>query len=462
MARLYHTLAPQYTSMNKKLSIKDVAKVLKVSTRTIQREIKSGKLVSERVGRQYLITEEELDKYLKHKSFNLEDKVRRFHKSHASDMTTLLQKLVSLPSQMNEPAEQETMGKAVKKALDKMGIRSRVYGTTDATVVHGTFGFAKKGLLLDCPLDTTPTGDLAKWDHPPFDGVVKQGRLYGRGAADCRAGMVAMIYAIMCLKELVDEDDVRIELVFDGGEHNGTYRGMHLAIEHGLDVDGGIIGYAGDEYEIGIGARGYHRYTITTKGATAHTGSRHRPGINAIQKMATFLDKLADVKLPKSESKLFWFGSRITPALIEGGKAINIVPDECTVRIDVRTTPDLTKKDIDTILKTTIQEISARDPEFKASFSYDVGHEGYVLDEDISLINAAYESLNTVYRKKPDLAVHGASHIGNYLYEHKIPVVVHGPEGENLHSYNEYVVLESIPRTAEAYTLMILKYFGLH
>ena len=94
-------------------------------------------------------------------------------------------------------------------------------------------------------------------------------------------------------------------------------------------------------------------------------------------------------------------------------------------------------------------------------YRYDVGQEGYVIKESERVVGVLLTSIKSVLSKTPELIANGPAHIGNLLFGSKIPVVVWGPEGANVHSYDEYVEIDSIPRTAEIYAGAILKYFGL-
>lgn len=446
--------------MEEKYTVEEVADKLKVSKRTILREIKRGKLDVQKAGRRYLISQKALDKYVQTDIGDSEEKIEQFLASKKGEMVDLLQKLVSMQTADNQLGQEARSANFIKTILDKNDIRSVVYEENSAVAVRGSFGWADEGLLLDCPLDTTSPGDTEKWSYPPFEGVIKGGKMYGRGTADCKAGIVAMIYAVLALKKYVDEEKVRVELVFDGGEQEGDYLGMRLALEKGLPVKAGIVGYAGDDHELFIGARGYHRYTFTTKGVSAHTGARKRVGVNAIDKMVDFVSVMNRINLPKAKDKLFSFGQRMTFSQIQGGRQINIVPDLCTARLDLRTTPDFTKPEVDKMIENTIKKMENNDDQFDIEYHYDVGQEGYLLEKKDRLTELLQKRIVEKYphRKLRSVAT-GPAHIGNLLYGNGVPVVLWGPRGGNVHAYDEYVELDSIPETAEIYTRTILDYF---
>jgi succinyl-diaminopimelate desuccinylase len=445
--------------MDKKYTVSQVAKRLGVSNRTILREIKRGKINVEKVGRRYLIPEKTLKFYLEQDSEDLVKNIQKFIRKNKQDMIVLLQRMVSMASDTNELGQEGILANYIKSVLDDFGIRSVLYKQDDAVAVRGSFGYADGGILLDCPLDTTPAGDIEKWQFPPYEGVINGGRIYGRGTADCKAGIVAMIYAVLALKKYVDEEKIRVELVFDGGEQDGSYKGMKLTLKRGLPVKAGIIGYAGTGNQIAIGCRGYHRFKLKSLGHSVHTGARYKAGVNAIVNMAALVTDLEHVKFPKPKNKYFKFGSKLTFSKISGGRAINIVPDECEALLDVRTVPSLKRNGVEKILKRVVKSAQLRYKGFDVKYEYLLGQEGYVLDESEAIITSLKDVVREVTNKNVGLIVHGPAHIGTLLYKEKIPVIVWGPDGGNIHSYDEYIEINSLPVTSVVYANAILKYF---
>jgi succinyl-diaminopimelate desuccinylase len=442
-------------------TVEEVAGKLKVSKKTILREIARGKLKTEKVGRRHLVVESALNNYLNKEPQELTALMNRYFDDKKGEMVSLLQKMVSMPSETSELIHEERLARYIKKTFDKWGIRSVVYSNSDAVAVRATVGYADEGILLDAPLDTLPPGDLSKWNYPPFDGVIKAGKMYGRGTADAKAGIVCMMYTALFFKMFVDEESFRIELVFDGGEQNGEFLGIKEVLKRGLPAKYGIIGYSGDENDVLIGARGYHRYTFKANGKAVHTGSRFKKGINAISQIIRLISDAEKIKLPKSKNELFSFGSRLTFSLIEGGRAINMVPDECTARVDVRTVPEVTRADLDKIWKTLIPDLKNKDPEMNIEFFYDVGEEAYLVSRKDKFVENIVASVVKHSKEKPRLTASGPAHIGNLLYDYGVSCVVWGPVGTNVHSYDEYIEIASLPLTSKIYAETIIKHFGI-
>lgn len=441
-------------------SVAEVAKKLNVSSRTIQREIKRGNLTAMHVGKKLLVSKKALQGYLKQEKASNTELVS-FLRLNYEAMVNQLQKFVASPSEMNQPESINHFAHQIRKLLQKQGIRVVVHGRGEGSAVHASFGYAEKGILLNCPLDTTSIGNVAKWKHHPYDGVISGGKMYGRGTADSKSGIVCILYTLIALKKFVSEKEVRVEVIFDGGEHSGAYLGMKRILERGLPVGAGIIGYAGDQMDIQIGCRGYHRFTIKTKGESSHTGSRSRYGLNAINLMAKLIRESEKHPFPSPKNKLFYFGSRLTFSLIAGGQAINIVPDECTARVDVRTLPEQHKAEVESYLSGLIRNLKEADPSFRASIRYDLGEEGYVLEGDNKLLSVLQSTIEKIYKRQLPVAVSGPGHIGALLAKKKIPMIIWGPKGGNIHSYDEYVEIDSLSKTVAVYVDVVKEYFGV-
>ncbi len=447
--------------MDNTYSIENIAEKLHISKRTVLREIKRGKIQTLRAGRKHLISEKELERYLKQdESYQFDDSLQSFFIEHKSEMVSILQRMVVMSSTSIEHFD-TTLAEHIVKILDDWGIRNVLYQEGDGVAVKATFGYKDTGILLNCPLDIVPPGDLSQWSHPPFEGVIEKGKMYGRGTADCKGGIVAMLFTLLFLKKNVNEEDVKVEVVFDGGKQDGTFLGMKQVLAKGLMVNAGIVGYAGDLENIHTGARGYHGFEIVTLGYAVHTGSRFKNGVNAINSMVHLISELSKEKLPVSKDPFFSSGSQLTFTQVSGGNAMNTVPDSCTAKLDVWTTPELSKSDIETLIKNMAKKIREIDPGFNFEMTYIAGHEAYTASAKTPLFQALQIGINEIYGTQPEATASGSAHIGNLLAEYDIPVAVWGPKGENMHSYDEYIEIDSLPMTAQIYVKTILHYFLL-
>jgi len=194
-----------------------------------------------------------------------------------------------------------------------------------------------EGFLLNAHMDTVK----ADWEGA-FSGVVKDGRVYGRGSSDCKAGVAAMLEIAQLLKE--EKLNNRIVFAFTGNEEakplevNGAYKvAKRIKARRGIVLeptsreDGSI--------EIAIGCRGSYRYRVDVLGKSCHSGHPER-GENAIYKSCSFIDEFRKVKPPRMMIKnIGEVPATASITQIEAKEGANVIPGKCSLTIDYRAIP---------------------------------------------------------------------------------------------------------------------------
>lgn len=188
-------------------------------------------------------------------------------------------------------------------------------------------------LVLEAHMDTVSTSGMSV---PPFDPVIRQGRLYGRGACDTKAGLAAMMHTLADLKQegTVPPCDVLLAAVID---EEYSYRGVVRLCE-GLQADAAIVAEP-TELRAVIASKGVLRWAIEVQGKAAHSSKPHL-GTNAIQHMRRVLEALEkdDARLSQRSHPLVGQPT-CNVGVIRGGVQVNFVPDLCTIELDRRLLP---------------------------------------------------------------------------------------------------------------------------
>jgi acetylornithine deacetylase/succinyl-diaminopimelate desuccinylase family protein len=227
----------------------------------------------------------------------------------------LTRRLVAIPSE-NPPGNHYAECVALLEAeLETLGLRPR--RLTDE-ILEASVGEGDRPLYFHGHYDVVPAQDRSQFE-PYIDGD----RLYGRGSADMKGGLAAMIHAMVALRDVSGR--VVLHLVPD--EETGGERGSRRLT--GLDG----IGMLTTEPTSGVvwnANRGAISMRVTTHGKAAHVGLAHT-GVNAFEKMVTLVNRLQSLEL---DSILLIGGT------IESGANFNVVPDTCTMTIDRRPDPD--------------------------------------------------------------------------------------------------------------------------
>ena len=157
---------------------------------------------------------------------------------------------------------------------------------------------------LNGHFDVVPAG--AGWTVDPFGGAVRDGRIYGRGTSDMKAGITAAIYAAEAIRRAGMELNGSIEISGTVDEESGGFAGMAWLARHGRvsadRTDAVIITEPTDADRIMIGHRGVYWFEVTTRGSMGH-GSMPFLAVNAIEHMGIILDRMRREMLPLLRSR---------------------------------------------------------------------------------------------------------------------------------------------------------------
>jgi succinyl-diaminopimelate desuccinylase len=251
------------------------------------------------------------------------------------DVIKITQKLVSMNS-VNPPGNETPVAKFIGDLLLVNGftIKYISYGENRMHLV------AKKGpkdsvpVVLSGHLDTVPLGEQP-WNFDPFSGKIKEGKVYGRGSSDMKAGIAAMIVA--AIHATAQNRDASVLLLCTAGEETGCQGAKHLVGNYPDlgNAKGLIIGEPTANVPA-IGHKGGLYLNVTTTGKTAHSSMPHL-GDNAIYKAAAAVLKVQNFVFHEDEDPLLGFPT-LNVGKFRGGLNLNSVADRAEFTIDARTT----------------------------------------------------------------------------------------------------------------------------
>lgn len=198
-----------------------------------------------------------------------------------------------------------------------------------------------RSMLLNGHMEVYPPSD--SWTVDPFGGVIKDGRIFGQGSADMKGGTAAMTMAAWLVGRHAERlaGDLCVLAVpnhFEGGE------GSRKAVRDGLKTDVAVV-CEPTELKVVTGQRGILYLTIRTVGRAAHTTATDI-GVNAISRMARVIRALEEMDFRDASGDLVTDPKILNVAMIEGGLEHNLIPESCTLTVDIRFSPRQTQEDV--------------------------------------------------------------------------------------------------------------------
>ncbi|HEV3363757.1 MAG TPA: M20/M25/M40 family metallo-hydrolase [Acidimicrobiia bacterium] len=306
---------------------------------------------------------------------------------------------------------------------------------------------------LNACLDTAPFGDLGAWSSPPTGAAVRDGWLVGRGAADSKIAIAIFAHLGVELAAQAEELAGTLVLLFDADEHTGRFGGIRAYTDSSAPLDGVMIGYPGLD-EIVVGARGFWRARVHVSGRSAHSGSRRPAVANAVVKAAELVTRLNAVDLPADErDAVFPLGPKITVTGIAGGEGHSVVPDRCSVSVDIRLTPTFDAAWAEAVVRKTCASVDDEIPGRRPTVVEPDGTwPAYRLPETSRLAVALQTGARQALGRDVPCAVAGPSNIGNLLATLGTEATCgFGVAYRNLHGPDEAIDLSSVPAVYDAY-----------
>ena len=380
---------------------------------------------------------------------------------HLDDRYTvqLSEEMIAIPS---VTGDEEALALYIKDKLESYGMETELnYISPDRPNVHGVLKGSKPGKRLDynAHTDTVPAGD--DWLTDPFKAVIKDGKLYGRGACDMKTGIACSLNMLKAVADCGVE--FKGELSFSGVvDQEATDIGAWAMMEQEKwrALDGVVLtySYCGDETKpIPLGLTGKVLYNINIKGKAAH-GFRPHLGVNAVEDAARIIANLDKLKLMEHPD----FGTGTVCTLkTEGGykKYSVVVPESARFEVNrllvpgetIQYTLDDMKRLVDSLSLKSEVDVGVKPPKY----------EPYTSSRDEPLMKILHEAYETVMGVEPLYEhAYGITNANIFQGEQGIPCIHIGPQRGGAHQPNEHVKLEWLPPVSEMYTRIAMAYLN--
>jgi len=325
-----------------------------------------------------------------------------------------------------------------------------------------------RGLILEGHTDVVTEGDHATWTHPPFSAALKDGRIYGRGAADMKGGLAAAIAALDAVRRTAPDLPGRVRIAALADEE-----GMMLGVKAFVRA-GGAEGFDGaiicepEENEICLHQKGAMRVLATFQGRMAH-GAMPYAGVNPIPWAAAFVTALRGEETRQQQrhgAHRFLGLPFITPTTVQapvfGEPQFNVMAGEARITIDLRTIPGQDHGELREALEGIADGVRKTDS--RADIALEVVEERPWTETpaDAPIVRAVQRAHQAALGRAPRYGGVPGSTDGTFLHAWaRIPIVTIGPGRRDIpHQADEYVEVAELVASARLYAAAIVFFLG--
>lgn len=379
------------------------------------------------------------------------------------EAVAFLQELIQINS-INPPGIEKPVAEAIERRLQAAGIpveldevaanRTNLFASLPADTAHtNTDG---RVLIYSGHFDTVPVGSV-EWTHDPLGADIVENKMYGRGTSDMKGGVAAMIMAMKCLHQA--DVPLRGTLRFVGtvGEEVDCFGAKQVTAKGQINDATAMVISEPSANELFCAHKGALWLDIRIFGKTAH-GSMPEQGVNAIRVMNQFINELSTFSFDYEPHPLLGEPT-MNIGTIQGGVKTNVVPDACTMTLDIRTVPgqahDVIIKELQALLKqvcttaqATYELVVANDmpavttPEDDAFTQLAVKTGEQHLTQQLTPKGVRYFTDGSVY----------APHL-------QIPVLIYGPgEPTMAHQPDEWIEIDKYLESIRYYIALAIEY----
>jgi len=372
----------------------------------------------------------------------------------SQDVLTLAQDLISRPSvtPLDEGCQTLMASRLMAQDFD---IEPMVF--EDTTNMWARRG--KEGPLFCFAghTDVVPVGDLNRWHTPPFEPVVIDGYLHGRGAADMKGSLAAMVVATERFVEKNPDHHGSIAFLITSDEEgpfiNGTTRVIDTLEARNEKITWSLVGEPSSTHKLGDivknGRRGSLTGNLTINGIQGHVAYPHLAD-NPIHNAAPVLDELARMKWDNGNE--FFPPTSFQIANIQGGTgASNVIPGALEVMFNFRYSTEVTAE---ILIQRVLNILDAHELNYDISWIFN----GLpFLTDDGPLLDATRDAIKQITGTNTDPQTSGGTSDGRFIAPTGAHVIELGPVNATIHKVNECVKVSDLELLAQCYEVILEK-----
>jgi len=335
--------------------------------------------------------------------------------------------------------------------LEAAGFTCESMPFSDVTNLWARRGSVSPVLCFAGHTDVVPPGALEDWESDPFEAQIRDGNLYGRGAADMKGSLAAMIVAIEGFVAAHPDHRGSIALLItsdeEGVARDGTLKVIETLGRRDEKIDWCVIGEPSSHQSLAdvvrVGRRGSLSVDLTIKGVQGHVAYPEHVD-NPIRRFAPILAELHSTVWDDGNENFPPTSFQVVDLRSSSGAA-NVTPQELHASFNFRYSTEWKHEELqDAVLRILDKS------EIDYDISWHLSGEPFLTDPG-ALIDAVVDAVKQLTGSVPELSTGGGTSDGRFIAPSGAQVVELGPINASIHKVNEYVKVDDIPRLAEIY-----------
>ena len=368
----------------------------------------------------------------------------------------LCSRLVQIPSE-NPPGDTSKLASFIRDHLAAQGMAVEWHEPMAGRPnLVATIGSGTPNVVLSGHLDEFPAGP--GWTRSPFSGAIEDGRIWGRGAGDMKAGLAVALTIVSLVRELDIQLAGRLTLAFASDEETGGAGGTQwlLANVPAVRGDACLIGESSGTWSAGIGEKGVLWLRLRSSGVSGHAA--YQQGTSAVAAMRGALAAIEPMhgrrgRADKAVARVI-AGQRgaaerrwgrgtgrladtvaMSVGTLEGGGQVNLIPAAAMAEVDFRVPPGLTTAAIEAEARRRIKRATRGKVEVDVFNQCDP----YVTPPEATLVKLVLANAKQLNRRRVLPVVRLGYTDGRFFRRAGVPTVVYGPAVHNMGGPDEYI-----------------------
>ena len=328
--------------------------------------------------------------------------------------------------------------------------------------LYARFGTKGPNICFAGHVDVVPTGDIEKWSIDPFGGEIKQGKIWGRGAADMKSGIAAFLSSVsnFLSKEKDFEKIGSISFLITSDEEgkaiNGTKKVVEWLEEKQEKITACIVGEPTNVSEMGdtikVGRRGSFTGFLKVKGVQGHVGYPHLAD-NPINSLIKMLEPFVKIYLDEGTEN-FQPSSVMVTSVDVNNNVSNVIPGEVSATFNIRFNNLHTINSLKAMLKNQFNKITQN-----YEFDYYCNAEPFLTSDEF-LKTTIEKAIKSVVKINPKQSTSGGTSDARFISK-ICPVIEFGLVGKTMHKIDENVDVDDITKLVSIYSFFLSNYFGV-